>query len=507
MAETLTPARVVRRPLALPEVRLEHLWLLAALVAPFMATAGTAVFTIDTWWALLMGRLTVEAGAPVVDVLLTHTPAQPGALNGQWLGQYLLYALYAATGEVGLRAIAGLALSGLFALLYTFARAGGATPRLAVLALLSATLLAVSNLNLRAQLFTYPLFALTWLILARRAERPRRLLLLPPILALWANLHGSFPIALTLIGCYLAADLLEALRSPAAGPTARWRAPIRLALALGGGLAATLLTPLGPDLYRYLLVIASNPAVRLMQEWQPTSVREPTGFVFVLSVVALIVALRRSRRPLSTVEPILLLVFGGLAASSLRQVVWWAFVVGPILAWHISAAPWPSLLRSSRSADPDSAPAHPLVNLLFALLLLASAALAPAWRPLFGWQLAAATAPTEYAPVGAAEALARLPAGRLFHDQRWTGYLLWRLWPHQRTFLDVRAEASPPAVVEDFLALGRARADWETILDRYQVDYRLLQPVDQRRLAELAEASGRWARLYEDETTLLLGRR
>ena len=36
-------------------------------------------------------------------------------------------------------------------------------------------------------------------------KRPRLLLVPPLLLALWANLHGGFPIGLVLVGCYLLA--------------------------------------------------------------------------------------------------------------------------------------------------------------------------------------------------------------------------------------------------------------------------------------------------------------
>jgi hypothetical protein len=112
-----------------------------------------------------------------------------------------------------------------------------------------------------------------------------------------------------------------------------------------------------------------------------------------------------------------------------------------------------------------------------------------------------------YAPSQASDFLARLPVGsRLYAYQPWSGYLAWRLWPAQQPMVDVRFEVHPPAVWDDFVAVSLARTDWESILDRYQVDYLVLHAGEQSRLVGLAEATSRWARIYEDQAAIILSR-
>src|SRR5439155_25750048 len=73
----------------------------------------------------------------------------------------------------------------------------------------------------------------------------RWLWLLPPAMALWANVHGGFLIGFLLIGAYAGADVLRALAgadATAAGARRRLRS---LAPVAGATLAATALNPSG----------------------------------------------------------------------------------------------------------------------------------------------------------------------------------------------------------------------------------------------------------------------
>jgi hypothetical protein len=64
--------------------------------------------------------------------------------------------------------------------------------------------------------------------------------------------------------------------------------------------------------------------------------------------------------------------------------------------------------------------------------------------------------------------------GRIFSRFEWGEYLGWSLAPRYKVFMDGRIEIFPDDVWQDFSAVTRGRADWERILDRYGVDYLIL---------------------------------
>ena len=482
-------------------------WQLAAIVASVIVAAGVAAFTADTWWALKMGELSVEAGRPVLATVLAHTPVVEHPTNGQWLGQVLLYGSYAAFGEVGIRVLAALLIGGSFWLLLVTAREAGGSPRLAAIAVLAGVLLASSNVAPRAQLFAFPLFVLTLFVLRRRDRSPGLLWSLPLTFGFWANVHGSFILGPVMLGLHAVGDGIEALAQPVDGRT-RIRAVTRLVrrylpLVLVAGLAP-ILNPLGAQVYGYIFGLVSHPMMTSVEEWRPPSIHEPTGLALaVVGAIFLAVALA-SRRRLRPSEALVLLALGYLALSSQRNVVWLGLALVPIMARLATDGPltdWGKRWQPSGAAQPS------IANTVFAGLLVAVAVFAPVWRPMLAERAAVQPEEAEIAPRRAVSFLATLPPGqRLYHYQPWMGYLAWTVWPNQLPFLDARVEAHPPAVWDDYLALSSVRADWQAILDRYDVTCLLLQKTSQQRLATTAEASGQWQRVYEDDVAVILVR-
>ncbi|MCC7107211.1 MAG: hypothetical protein IT307_18920, partial [Chloroflexi bacterium] len=148
-APTALPRRAVRIGLGM-----DSLWLLLALVGPFILAAGLTAPVYDTWWSLKLGQLSVQAGRPVTDVVLGHAPTSGAAANGQWLAQVALYVAFSAGGEVAFRLLSGLSLSLSLTCILATARSRGAGPRAAALGLLVAAGLAIENVGARAPLLT-----------------------------------------------------------------------------------------------------------------------------------------------------------------------------------------------------------------------------------------------------------------------------------------------------------------------------------------------------------------
>jgi hypothetical protein len=80
--------------------------------------------------------------------------------------------------------------------------------------------------------------------------------------------------------------------------------------------------------------------------------------------------------------------------------------------------------------------------------------------------------------------------------------MIWAL-REMPVFIDTRIELYPPEQWEDYIALSRARYDWEEILERYGVDTLLLDRETQLPLTEAAMADSDWETLYEDERTVV----
>ncbi|MEZ0240341.1 MAG: hypothetical protein ACAH65_06035, partial [Chloroflexota bacterium] len=203
-----------------------QLWTFLGVALPALAALLVPMPTVDLTYHLRAGAgILAGEGIPTVDTW-TFTVAGAPWLDQQWSAQVLLTAVYQAAGWTGLALLRAALVALTFALLLATirsrwsmasVRAGGSaiasSSRTATLVVLGAFAVAAPALALRPQLFAIALFAATLLILVQRAAHPRRLWLIPLIAAAWANLHGSFPLVVVLVGLVWL-DEVALLREP-----------------------------------------------------------------------------------------------------------------------------------------------------------------------------------------------------------------------------------------------------------------------------------------------------
>src|SRR5207249_1882864 len=113
-------------------------------------------------------------------------------LNQQWGAEVLLSSVFKGLGWAGLALMHALLVGTVFLLTYLACRARGSPPRVSAWLSLAAFAVSFVNLLLRPQLLGMTLFALTLWIVMGRNRHPGRLFILPAVVAIWANIHGSF---------------------------------------------------------------------------------------------------------------------------------------------------------------------------------------------------------------------------------------------------------------------------------------------------------------------------
>lgn len=506
-------ARDMAWPALLP--RVDHLWALLplAIFGVFLALAPTEPH--DFWWHLRVGQIVAEEGIPRTNRFAWTLPADAPFVYAAWLADWLSYQSYRALGLQGpvlLRNMLGIAG---FALVMLEARRRSGSWRLAGLAVLLAGAVSINNLSTRPQNVAWVLFAATALLLGAyvgRQIRARALLLLPLLMLVWVNAHGSFVLGLVLVALFAAGETARHLLGHAAALGRRELAWLYLAGA--ACLAATLANPVGPGIFGYVLrLLTDPPSQSLVNEWQPPTTRSLAGALFFLSVLALVAALALGRRRPSITDALLVCAFLWLACSGMRYVVWFGMLAMPVLAQclardarGVGGTPAPR-----RSVAGEARPAGEAALSAVIVLLLAGGVVAvqPPFKAALGFPDAyrSAFAPVPGAellysaetPVGAAEYLRRAPAeGRLFNDMAYGSYLIWAV-PGQQVFVDPRVELFPLALWQDYLAIAEARGYSDLLIDTYDVERVLLSRAGQPRLAAALAADPRWRLEYADE--------
>jgi hypothetical protein len=188
------------------------------------------------------------------------------------------------------------------------------------------------------------------------------------------------------------------------------------------------------------------------------------------------------------------------------MVAWWLLAWAPIAADRLAAVLPPRAL-----AEDDSRKATAGTCLAFALYVVVCALSLP-WMERYNPVLVAlhrgGRPETELQAI-AERMRERHPRGRVFSRFEWGEYLGWSLAPDYKVFMDGRIEIYSDRVWDEYSAVTRGRADWQQILDGYQVDCLLLDTAGgyHADLLPQVERSPGWERAFESGRAVVFLRR
>ena len=271
--------------------------LLVGGLAILLTWPGFRDLQADSYRLLYVGRYISQHGFAHHWIFSAYGRGRAYA-DQQWLAELAAYEIWKLVGYAGLAAVSAGVFGFGYALLTALIRRRGAALPLAIACAASAILASLSLTFVRAQLFAIPLFvALLWLCLddSEQSCVRRRVLLVVPLLALWANLHGSVLIGAGLAAAYFALRSMEMLRG------GRWRGGSCYAALAVACAASPLATPYGAGIVTYYAHMIGNHAVALADvEWGSPGFPTLAFFQFVLplslSIMAVAPLIARRRR-------------------------------------------------------------------------------------------------------------------------------------------------------------------------------------------------------------------
>lgn len=450
--------------------------LLAAATLAFAALAGTLrIRSVDFFWHLTAGRWILAHGRVPREDPFRFTHHGVPWVDHEWLFQALLAAVDAIGGIPALTALRALVVTALAAVAWLEVRRAGAPGPAAALVVMAAVLGARDRFLLRPELVSLLMLALLLVLLEelRRRPRPSPAALAVLLVAAWANLHPAALTAPPVAAVFLLGCRLPGGRQPGAGAEAGAAVAWRYVLGLPAMLALALLAnPYGARVLAVPVEIAGALAELpgYNPDWLAPSPRPlPVGLLLALAALVGLTAWRARRVDPATGLVALLLLALGLRSARHLPLFW---VAAAWLAGHCQAA-----LRSRWR--------WPLTRISPRALALLACALAAAWvvatpargplrprgeTPRFGLGIQ----PGRF-PAAAIDRIADWPGlGNLYNDVPFGGYLLWRLYPERRVFVDSRNEVDPGLLRE----IGAARTDsrrWRALLERHAVDGALLR--------------------------------
>jgi hypothetical protein len=447
----------------------------------------------DLWWHIKVGETILKTHQwPTTDVYSFTVAGQPW-LAYEWLGDIVLATANSVAGLTGLEIILILVGSSVVLALYSFATLRTGNSKAGFIAAATLSILAVLSFSLRPQMLGYLFLILTLIALERFRQGKRgSLWLLPLLMLVWVNTHGSWIVGLGTISVHWMSGLvgfrLGGLEAK------RWMPKERRSIACVYllSLLAVPITPYGTRIaaspFEFAFSLPLN--VAHIQEWQPMPFDTIIGKVFLGLLIGVIIVQVTLRLTWRLEEFVLFLIGLIMASLHIRFILVFVPFVTPVLGTILANWVPPYEHRKDKFV---------LNAALIALTVGCIVHYFPSSKDL---QARVARA----FPVSAVAYLQQHPVpGPMFNNYGFGGYLVWSRGPKYKVFIDGRGDVyERGGVLSDYMHISYLEPGALAVLRGYGVRSCLLEP--DAALATALSASAEWKRVYIDGVSALFVR-
>jgi hypothetical protein len=456
-------------PSSTPESSLRRLTIFLGVFSFAVILAAHHISDGDLWAKLAVGAHFWHFGTVPDRDSFAFTPVLPHYIEHEWGAGTIFFGMLKFFGPGGLMALKIiLAFGAMLAALAVGRKNNCVWETLFLLAIPVAGCELLGYIPvIRSHAFTYCFFAVTLLGLEEiNSGKKWPLIGLPPMFALWSNVHGGFVAGLGTIGVYTASALFT-----------RKQFKFFLLTALLCG-AATFINIYGLKFWAYLIpaVFMKRPEIA---EWQPlpffgNDVFNSFRILFVLVVFVLLFGWRHVEKK-NWPGLAMLFITAVLAWRSRRHAPFFGVAAlafaGPFLQALLSSLASRLPARARNIFRPVL-----LVTILYgALAIFVAATLLP--QASFD-----VLAPVGHDPVREVDILSRAQAeGNLATPFGWGCYCSWRLNPRIKISMDGRYEATYPESTFDLnnRFYEKRGANWDQLIRDYRVDYVILDYLEE----------------------------
>lgn len=484
----------------------------------FLYFCDIPVWDFDFWWHLKTGELIVETQTLPDQDVFTYTSDEEGPriapgrekfiLKQYWLAQSLMYLIYSKFDFTGIKVMRAAVLT-LTLMVFFFTLAGRTSPLISFGFLFLAFDISTQFIGERPQLFSF-LFLMLLMVMLERTTRERRYgYFIPPLMLLWANMHGGFILGDLVIAVFVVTENLKSLLKKRPFPKT-----FNIIAAL-----SVLLSFLNPNYYRVVFEIINlekyftggiqelqSPYTMLFEKTRPLR----TSFLFLLgaSVLPLIKVFikRRAGESINWGSYITIYLLMLMSIKTSRYAIFFATAGAWLMALELS------YYERYIGRVP--------VKLRTALTLVAAiSVLSFSSYKITRFEFQKVFSPGVYKPLypfGAVEFIKSSGIkGRIFNDQGWGGFLIWSLYPEKKVFVDTRWLNYKAITKYDLIANADdgtegEKATWERLLNSYNINFILIPPLNMHGslipLVARLYSNDRWPLIYSGYNSLLFAR-
>lgn len=438
---------------------------------------------------------------PRVD-LYSHTMGGEVFIPYEWLSEVIYAWAHTVAGLPGVAVLAGLLFAGAVSLVYVTMVRWGVPTLLAFVFGFGSMVLQSMHLLPRPHLFTTLLVAAFALVLheVRRGAPGNRLLVLPVLMAVWANLHGGFLIGFILLFLFALDAAWQAWRESDSDAANRLRW-----VGIAGALcfAASLLTPAGLELWPHTTgYLKLDYLVDTTQEYRSPDFHQTLLKLYLITLLYGVSILAWLRSRVDLLGLVVYVTFTAFALHSARNIPlfgvlclpWMAVWTREVIAQGTENGRGNRFLRWAGDMDRSTRDLVGWPVVLAAGAVITVVAMRPDHRPLYRWS-------AERYPVEAVKNLESIRGeGPVYNQFEWGGYLLYAAWPEVPVFIDGQTDFYGEELTKQYSRIREVQPGWQDLLDEHGISWALIPP--DAPLASALELHPEWNLTYRDSTAV-----
>ena len=471
--------------------------LVVLFVVFFYRFASINLFDSDFWWHVSTGRYIATTGSlPDQDPFSfvstleenknLHEMREKFILKQYWLAQIIFYLIFSTTGPAGIILLRTFLL--VMTLFFVFWRLQKWRVNLpltfAFLFLLFQNL--TRAIAERPVLFTIFFAAFTFFILEDfKEKKDKRIFLLLPAMILWANLHGGFILGVAIIMAFMIGEGIK-IRLKISSLASREIALFYAAATLAIGFS--LINPTGWNAF----IIAFSPKYKIftegIQEYQSPlfylkNKIYPVSYDYMSLFILFPVLLAFRNKKFDLTHGLLLSGLLFMALTATRFIVFYATIAAMVLGKETDV-----LIKGLVEKRVSEKTYSLLVSAIAVICLLSALVFAGGTLRFEKFQFGLSK--NYSVPERAVNFIeSNNLKGNMLNDFAYGGYLTWRQYPREKTFIDTRAlnytvmmeyswiTNAVSSIQSAELPAGRMPL-WERLLEHYNIDTIFLSVLD-----------------------------
>ncbi|MBA7524334.1 Photosystem I assembly protein Ycf3 [subsurface metagenome] len=479
------------------------------------------IYNFDIWWHLKAGQHIIRnQHIPGYDIF-SYTASNRLWTDLHWLFQIIAYGIWRPLGAWGLIMMKIVVVVSAFALLFKV----GYRKEWHIVSMVSiflAILVTSERFMVRPEILTL-LFTSIYLLMLHqyKYEGLKFIWLLPVLQILWTNTQGLFIIGPVLIFAYVVGEyiankipLLRRWRCESTVEGKRFHTLLTIALLT---VLACFINPYGFRGAVFPLVLftrigtSTNVYAQTIIEFRKTLSIHPVPFSIYFYKILVVGSLISFILNVKRTDLSRLLVYIGFLYLSLlarRNIALFALVAAPAMVCNVN-----SFLDSQKGVIVQKSKliknSQAIVCLFMSLLMLwliTGVSSGRFYRTTripkeFGFGISGM-----FYPAGGCDFVLENPiSGNIFNDMAIGGYLIWRLYPQKKIFIDGRLEVYSKDFYASYLSFFQNYDFWKRTMDDYQVNCIILGHVvpGTQSLIQMLSQDNRWKIAYFDLTSIV----